>query len=127
MPGVRIISRGQHVAAPSAMQRLRKGGVDMQGITPTFTFELEDSVDLTTADNVYCTFRQGMQKITKTGSDVTTTATTVSVFLSQAETLSFAEADVEVEVNWTYSNGLRGKSEIVKIPWGRTLEKRVLE
>lgn len=36
-----------------------------QGTTPTFTLTVPETVDLTTAHNVYVTFAQGHKKLTK--------------------------------------------------------------
>lgn len=37
----------------------------MQGLTPTFTLTLHSEVDLTEAQNIYVTFRQGDTIMTK--------------------------------------------------------------
>lgn len=98
-----------------------------QGITPTFTFTLPNTVDLTQAENVYVTFRQANKELTKTGRDITVREHEVDVFLSQTETLGFERGTVRAQINWTYDDGNRGETNIVSIEWAETLLREVLE
>lgn len=97
-----------------------------QGITPTFTFILPSTVDLTQAENVYATFRQMNRELTKTGRDITVREYEVDVFLTQAETLAFERGSVRAQINWTYSDGNRGETDIASIEWAETLLRKVL-
>ena len=56
--------------------------------TPTITFHLPETVDLTQADEIFVTFANRQQKkiLEKNESELTITATTVGVFLTQEET-----------------------------------------
>ena len=98
-----------------------------QGVTPTFTLTVPETVDLTAAANVYATFDQGKISLTKTGTDLTVSAQTVDVFLSQQETIMFQKGYVAIQLNWTYSDGSRGCSEIKSIPWDINLLPEVLQ
>ncbi len=98
-----------------------------QGITPTFTLTLPETVDLTATENVYVTFAQGSLLLTKTGESLVVTEHEVDVYLSQEETLSFSQGKVLVQLNWTYADHSRGCSEIVGIDWDANLLKEVLE
>ena len=61
-----------------------------RGTTPTLTISTD--IDLTEASNFYLTFKQGDRIIfEKTLTDVTITEDTVSVWLTQAETLALKD------------------------------------
>lgn len=61
-----------------------------RGTTPTLTISTD--IDLTEASNFYLTFKQGDRVcFEKTLDDVTITEDTVSVWLSQAETLALKD------------------------------------
>lgn len=98
-----------------------------QGITPTFTLLVPETVDLTQAENVYVTFRQGSRELTKTGREITVSAHSIDVFLSQEETLSFERGSVRIQVNWVYADGNRGETNIASVEWAETLLREVLE
>ena len=98
-----------------------------RGTTPTFILTLPDSVDLEEAANVYATFRRGTAEITKTGDDLDIAENTVSVYMTQEETLSFrAGTKVEIQLNWTFDEGSRACSEIVTVNVGDNLLPEVL-
>lgn len=100
----------------------------IRGTTPTFVLTLEDeNVDLTLAENVYVTFSQLPLVITKTGDDLEVSKNEVDVYLSQEETLSFVASTLEIQVNWTYSEGKRASSDIARIHLERNLINEVLE
>lgn len=100
----------------------------IKGTTPTFKLILDDeTVDLTLAQNVYATFRQKDKIITKTGTDIVVSRDEVDVYFTQEETLSFQYGKIEVQLNWTYSGGLRACSTIITVDVGHNLIERVLE
>ena len=100
----------------------------VRGTTPTFQLKItDDSVDLTQALNVYATFKQLGFQIDKSGEDIEVYEKQVDVFLSQEETLQFAEGNVEVQLNWTYADGTRAATRIKQIDVGKNLIGRVLE
>lgn len=100
----------------------------MQGTTPTFVLTLPDTVDLTEASNVYVTFRQGSQNaLTKTGDDLIVYAHEVNVYMTQKDTLQFTNGAVYVQMNWTYSDGQRAATNVVKIDWDENLLKAVVK
>lgn len=76
----------------------------IRGTTPTFTFTIKNKdVDLTTAQNVYVSIVHGNYSIEKTGDELEITQRTVSVWLTQEESLSLGEGiNAEVQINWTY-------------------------
>lgn len=100
----------------------------VRGTTPTFQLKItDDDVDLTQATNVYATFKQLGFQIDKSGDDLVVTAKQVDVYLSQEETLQFAEGDIEIQLNWTYGDGSRAATKIKRVSIGKNLIGRVLE
>ena len=107
----------------------------IRGTTPTFTFTItNETVDLTEAENVYVTIRQGSKEITKTGEDLEVAARVVNVFLNQEESLSLSETvDAEVQINWTYLDPVdnttvrRAATKVKSIKVTKQLLKRVIE
>ena len=99
--------------------------------TPTITFTLPETVDLTLATNVFVTFATRQQKkiFEKTESDLNITAHTVGVFLSQAETKELTGDTVKVQLNWTYvENNItkRACSNIIDISVRENLKKEII-
>jgi hypothetical protein len=85
----------------------------MQGLTPTISIIVPDTVDLTEA-NVYVSFKQGSKLLKLTdGFDVS--AHQVDVYLTQEDTLQFSAGTVEIQVNWVYSSGQRGATKPVNL------------
>mgnify|MGYP006872985751 CR=1 FL=1 len=99
-----------------------------RGTTPAYVLTFDDgTLDLTTANNVYVTFKKGTKILTKTGEDITVAAKQIEVYLSQKETLSFSMGDVKVQVNWTTAGGMRACSEVVSIALSEQLLEKVIE
>ena len=107
----------------------------VRGTTPTLTLKLRDgsNVDLTQAQNVYVTIAQGLNVITKTGDDVDVQndGLTVLTYLTQEESLSLAERNAEVQLNWTYVDldgvTMRAASKVKKIVIDRQILREVIE
>ena len=99
-----------------------------RGTTPTYvcTFT-EQSLDLTTANNVYVTFKKGAKILTKTGNDIEVGAKQVEIYLNQKETLAFSQGEVKVQVNWTLAEGRRACSEVATINLSEQLLEKVIE
>ena len=82
--------------------------------TPTFLLQFnQQGLDLTTAHNVYVTFRSGAKTITKTGEDLEVAAQSISVYLRQQDTIGWKVGNVMIQANWTSADGSRTASEIV--------------
>lgn len=100
----------------------------IRGTTPTFQLKLkDDSIDLTAAENVYATFKQGSKIVTKTGEDIVVNPHRVDVYFSQEETLKFRTGRLEIQLNWTYNDGSRACTKIVSKSVNRNLIERVLQ
>lgn len=100
-----------------------------RGTTPTFvlTFPEASGIDLTQAINMYVTFRSGSKTITKTGDDLSISPLSVSVFLTQSETLSFNDGPVEIQANWTLGGNKRAASEVARYTFTKQLLQKVIE
>lgn len=101
--------------------------------TPTITFTLPDTVDMTTAEELYVTFatRQSRPIFEKTKDDLEITTNTVGVFLSQEETQQLTGEVVKVQLNWTYIDEednikKRACSNIVDISVKENLKKEII-
>ncbi len=99
----------------------------VQGTTPTFTLTLPNTVDLEEASHVYFTMRQGSAIVTIDQSDMDLEGNVAIVYLSQSDTIRFSRStDAEIQLNWTYSDGSRACTDIVKIPILENLLKEVI-
>ena len=89
----------------------------IRGTTPTLTLKInDDTLDLSQAQSVYVTIRQAEYELEKTGGDLTVDGNTVSVYLTQEESLALIEAArAEVQVNWTYPEGARTARAATKV------------
>lgn len=98
-----------------------------QATTPTFILTLPNTVDLSKVANIYFSLRQNGVQIEKDGEDLTVDGQTVSVYLSQAETLQLISGTAQIQLNWTYANGARACSNIVSVKVSENLLKEVVE
>lgn len=81
----------------------------IRGTTPTLTFTLPVS-DLTSADAVYLmlmTDDRTLELSTHANDPLSITATTVSVTLTQKQTLAMHTGLCKIKINWTYEGGSR--------------------
>lgn len=119
----------------------------VRGTTPDIVLTVPESVDLSQATNVYATFSQIVEPartagasiasyntiggaavtVTKSGSELTVDAHSVSVYLTQEESLAFAEHWVEVQLNWTDGSGRRFATKTARISISRQLLNEVVE
>ena len=99
-----------------------------KGTTPTFVFTFED-FDPTTADEIILTLsadkRTPIIEIAK--ADMSVDETSISVWLSQEETLSFPTGNVFCQFNFVFEDGQRVASNIGTIVWNRNLHSEVIE
>lgn len=98
----------------------------VRGTTPTFELTVEGDIDLTQMDNVYATFTQDCYKVTKTGDDLVISAKEVDVYMTQEETLKFKKGTLLIQLNWTFQNGRRACTNILKVNVSENLEEKVL-
>lgn len=99
----------------------------VQATTPTFVLTLPETVDLSQAANIYFSLHQKNVLIEKSNNDLTVEGQTVSVYLTQGETLQLAPGMAKIQLNWTYPNGARACSNIVSVSVSENLLKEVVE
>ena len=102
-----------------------------RGTTPTYTFIMPEGVDLSLASSVFVTFGKinGEIIMTKKDDDLEIEENKVEVYLTQAETLSFPNGQVQVQLNWLYDDSGKTKracSEIMIISAKKNLINEVL-
>ena len=95
--------------------------ITLQGLTPTITVTVA-AVDLTEAENIYPSIKQGAEVLRPTIFDVA--AHQVDIYLTQAETLALSPGMAELQINWTYATGQRGAIDPKSI---RVLPNHLLE
>lgn len=98
----------------------------IQATTPTFVLTLPNDVDLTEASEILFSLCMGNVQLIKHAADMTVTQHTVSVYLTQAETLQFARGTAMLQLNWTYGDGSRACTNIVNVDVGANLYKEVI-
>lgn len=101
-----------------------------RGTTPTYilTFSESSNIDLTLARHVYVTFKSihGKVILTKSDEDLIIESKSISVYLTQKETLSFFDT-MRMQANWTYENGSRGASAVQNLRFTEQLLDKEVE
>lgn len=96
-----------------------------RGTTPTNVFTSD--LDLTEAEVIYITYKQGGEtKIEKTADDITVTSEELRVTLTQDETLSLKEGAVDIQIRARFSDGTAVASNTVKTTAERILKDGVI-
>ena len=98
----------------------------VQATTPTFILTLPSDVDLSIANDVWFTMRQGCTCIQKHGEELDISANVVSVYLTQNDTLKLTKGNAYLQLNWVYDGGDRACSQIKSIPVTENLLKEVI-
>ena len=81
----------------------------IRGTTPTFTLTISGDVDLSLADNVYVSIRQGTVDIELTGDELEIDGNVILCWIPQQKSLKLIEnAKAKIQVNWTYRDGQSG-------------------
>lgn len=86
-----------------------------QATTPTFILTVPDTIDLTTATNMVFSLVQEDVKVRKNFNSLVIDIHSVSVFLTQEDTMRLQEGDAVIQLNWTYLDGTRVCSKKVKV------------
>ena len=98
-----------------------------RGTTPKNKF-IPD-IDLTDAEEIYITYKQGCRVLEKTKADlIDLEPELISVELSQEETLMFKSYgdDIEIQVRAKFAGGNVSASNIVKVPVERVLKEGII-
>lgn len=99
----------------------------VQATTPTFILTLPDTVDLSLAANIYFSLKQGNVEIQKENDALAVEGQTVSVYLTQAETLQLSAGSAQLQLNWTYADGSRACTNVATVQVTSNLLKAVVE
>ena len=102
-----------------------------RGTTPTYILSFPETIDLTTCDDILVSFSDPSfnNLLRKEETDLVIDEHTISVYLSQEETLALPLGSIMVQVNMTWQEGSRTKrvaSEIVKIQSAKNLYEEVM-
>lgn len=87
----------------------------IRGTTPTHIFDTD--ISLVAADEIYITYVQGNTRLEKTNADTEVTDDTVTVELTQEETLMFAANDYKaaVQIRAKFPDGTAVASNIMNM------------
>lgn len=97
-----------------------------RGTTPTHIFKVK--IDLTTASEMFITYKQGNQvRAEKSLGDITVEEDKLTTTLTQAETLAFSSVgSVEIQIRVKFPDGKALASRIIKRPVGQILKEGII-
>lgn len=96
-----------------------------RGSTPTNTFTVD--IDLRGATLIVSYEQKGRIVLEKTGSDLTVTATSITLELSQEDTLKFTTGEVLIQIRYVFPDGSADASNIIKTTFERIIHDGVME
>ena len=96
-----------------------------QGTTPTIQITIND-IDLNEMQNIYVVFEQNGYILKKQSSDLDIEGNTISVSLSQEETLNFKEGTCNIQLRMITKGGVAIASPIKTTKVYRVLNKEVI-
>lgn len=96
-----------------------------QGTTPTIQITIND-IDLNEMQNIYVVFEQNGYILKKESSDLEIEENTISVSLSQEETLNFKEGTCNIQLRMITKGGVAIASPIKTTKVYRVLNKEVI-
>lgn len=96
-----------------------------RGSTPTNTFTVD--IDLTGATLFVSYEQKGCVVLEKTGEDLTVTATSITLELSQEDTLKFTTGEVLIQIRYVFPSGQADASNIIKTTFERIIKDGVIE
>lgn len=96
-----------------------------QGTTPTIQITIND-IDLNEMQNIYVVFEQNGYILKKESSDLDVEGNTISVSLSQEETLNFKEGTCNIQLRMITKGGVAIASPIKTTKVYRVLNKEVI-
>lgn len=102
-----------------------QGEIMRQGTTPTIQIPIND-IDLNEMQNIYVVFEQNGYILKKESSDLDIEGNTISVSLSQEETLNFKEGTCNIQLRMITKGGVAIASPIKTTKVYRVLNKEVI-
>lgn len=94
----------------------------IKGTTPTIVFKFT-GFDPTEAEKILVTFSNGLE-IDEEYMDITTKS--ISVWLSQEQTLAMMQGSTTVQVNFLFQDGQRVATQPERIEWSNNLHNEVM-
>ena len=94
----------------------------IKGTTPTIVFKFT-GFDPTEAEKVIVSFSNGLEI---TEADMDFTSTSISVWLSQEQTLAMMQGSTTVQVNFLFQDGQRVATQPERIEWAKNLHNEVM-
>jgi hypothetical protein len=102
-----------------------QGEIMRQGTTPTIQITIND-IDLNEMQNIYVVFEQNGYILKKESSDLDIEGNTISVSLSQEETLSFKSGNCNIQLRMITYDGIAMASPIKTVNVYSVLNKEVI-
>lgn len=102
-----------------------QGEIMRQGTMPTIQITIND-IDLNEMQNIYVVFEQNGYILKKESSDLDIEGNTISVSLSQEETLNFKEGTCNIQLRMITKGGVAIASPIKTTKVYRVLNKEVI-
>lgn len=102
-----------------------QGEIMRQGTTPTIQITIND-IDLNEMQNIYVVFEQNGYILKKESSDLDIEGNTISVSLSQEDTLNFKEGTCNIQLRMITKGGVAIASPIKTTKVYRVLNKEVI-
>ena len=99
-----------------------------RGTTPTLLLELDTELDLSNVSEMWVTLKSPTVEVTKTFNEVIFDSehNTITVILSQEETLQFYKGKTEVQVRIRVASGLAYATDIATVEVGKILKEGVI-
>lgn len=100
----------------------------IRGTTPTIVFNINSELDLSAMVQVWATFKSKTHEVTRDLStlDIDTDKRTVTVTLTQEETLQFKEINVDAQLRLLSDTGKAYASDIKRLKVGGILRDGVI-
>ena len=99
-----------------------------RGTTPTIVIKLNTEIDLPSCKQVWVTFDNGGQILTKSKDDIVFEGDgRMQISLTQEETLSFTGSSIDVQIRLLTETDTALATPIKKLPVSRVLEGGVIE
>lgn len=104
--------------------------ITMQGLTPTISVRVPDTIDLNEMAHIYPSIKQKQgdpakrQTVLLRPDVFDVQPHQVDIYLTQEETLTLTPGSAEIQLNWTYATGQRGatRPKVISV-----LENHILE
>lgn len=96
-----------------------------RGSTPKNTFDVD--IDLTGATVIVSYEQNGNIVLEKTGDDLTVTQDSITLSLSQEDTLKFRTGEVYIQIRYVFPEGSADASDIIRTTFERIIHDGVIE